>query len=139
MPIRHLLKELPNHCQQNSGSSALAPPNSDDSVWTTAHWDALAIGLSVATQGAMGPVLARVPGIAGQQAQPTSSCRQPIWHTLKTHSDEQAVLLFCPTPTRALPDEATWRLLAQLCQTPFYTRMRSEERRVGKKGVSTCK
>src|SRR3546814_7940891 len=76
----------------------------------------------------MGPVLARVPGIAGQQAQPTSSCRQPIWHTLKTHSDEQAVLLFCPTPTRALPDEATWRLLAQLFQTPFYQRLRVELR-----------
>src|SRR3546814_16967036 len=34
--------------------------------------------------------------------------------------------LFCPTPTRALPDEATWRLLAQLCQTPFYQRLRVE-------------
>lgn len=126
IPIRHLLKELPIHCQQNSSSSALALPDRDNSVWTTAHWDALAIGLSAATQGAMGPVLARVPGIAGQQAQPTSPCRQPIWHTLQTHGDEQAVLLFCPTPTRALRDEAAWRLLAQLCQTPFYQRLRVE-------------
>jgi secreted Zn-dependent insulinase-like peptidase len=36
------------------------------------------------------------------------------------------VLLFCPTPTRTLPDEAAWRMLAQLCQTPFYQRLRVE-------------
>ncbi|MBC3347828.1 pyrroloquinoline quinone biosynthesis protein PqqF [Pseudomonas sp. SWRI196] len=126
MPIRHLLKELPNHCQQNAQSSALALTESAPNVWTTAQWDGLAMGLSAATQGAIGPALARVPGIAAQQAQPTSPCGQPIWHTLQTHGDEQAVLLFCPTPTRTLPDEAAWRLLAQLCQTPFYQRLRVE-------------
>jgi secreted Zn-dependent insulinase-like peptidase len=36
------------------------------------------------------------------------------------------VLLFCPTATLALADEAAWRLLAQLCQTPFYQRLRVE-------------
>ncbi|MBT2297076.1 pyrroloquinoline quinone biosynthesis protein PqqF [Pseudomonas fluorescens] len=126
MPIRHLLKELPNHCQRNAQSSALALPESAPDVWTTAHWDGLAMGLSAATQGAIGPALARVPGIAAQQAQPTTPCGQQIWHTLQTHGDEQAVLLFCPTTTPALPDEAAWRLLAQLCQTPFYQRLRVE-------------
>ncbi len=124
MPIRHLLKALPNHCRQ---SSTLPMPDSDQHVWTTARWDGLAIGLSTATQGALGPALARVPGIADEDvnlaAAPGGQC---LWHTLQTHGEEPAVLLFCPTATPALADEAAWRLLAQLCQTPFYQRLRVE-------------
>ena len=123
MPIRYLLKELPKHCQQNEQPPALPLP---DSVWATARWDGLAIGLSTATQAAMGPALARVPGMADLEIEPTTPSRQSIWHSLQTHGDEQAVLLFCPAPTQALPDAAAWRLLAQLCQTPFYQRLRVE-------------
>ncbi|AHL36309.1 peptidase M16 [Pseudomonas brassicacearum] len=123
MPIRHLLKELPKHCQQNVQPPALPLP---DSMWATARWDGLAIGLSTATQAAMGSALARVPGMADQDIEPTTPSRQPIWHSLQTHGDEQAVLLFCPAPTQALPDAAAWRLLAQLSQTPLYQRLRVE-------------
>ncbi|WLH00762.1 pyrroloquinoline quinone biosynthesis protein PqqF [Pseudomonas beijingensis] len=124
MPIRQLLKALPNHCRQ---SSVLPLPDSDQNVWTTARWDGLSIGLSAATQGALGPALARVPGIAGVDVSlATASRRQRIWHRRQTHGEESAVLLFCPAATLALADEAAWRLLAQLCQTPFYQRLRVE-------------
>ncbi|WLH12288.1 pyrroloquinoline quinone biosynthesis protein PqqF [Pseudomonas hefeiensis] len=122
MAIRQLLKVLPNHCRQ---SSALPMPDSDQNVWATARWDGLSIGLSAATQGALGPVLGRVPGNAGEDVSLTTAPRgQRIWHTLQTHGEEAAVLLFCPTATLALTDEAAWRWLAQLCQTPFYQRLR---------------
>ncbi|WP_431481531.1 pyrroloquinoline quinone biosynthesis protein PqqF [Pseudomonas thivervalensis] len=122
IPIRHLLKALPNHCRS---SSALPMPDSDQNVWTTARWDGLSIGLSATSQGALGPVLARVPGVAGEDVSLATVPRgQRIWHRLQTHGEEAAVLLFCPTATLALPDEAAWRLLAQLGQTPFYQRLR---------------
>jgi len=123
MPIRQLLKTLPNLSLQNTQPSASAQP---DDVWTTARWDGLAMGLSAATQAAMGPVLARVPGIPGQDAEPPTAFTGRVWHTFETQGDEQAVLLFCPTPTQDLSDEAAWRVLAQLCQTPFYQRLRVE-------------
>ncbi|WP_420235283.1 pyrroloquinoline quinone biosynthesis protein PqqF [Pseudomonas sp. ABY48] len=127
MPIRHLLKALPNHCRHNRQASALPAPDSDQSVWTTARWDGLSIGLSTATQGALGPALARVPGIAGEDVNLAAAPGgQRLWHTLQTHGEEPAVLLFCPSATSALADEAAWRLLAQLCQTPFYQRLRVE-------------
>ncbi|SDB41481.1 coenzyme PQQ biosynthesis probable peptidase PqqF [Pseudomonas sp. NFACC23-1] len=127
MPIRHLLKALPDHCRPNRQASALPMPDSDQSVWTTARWDGLCIGLSAATQGALGPALARVPGIAGDEASLAPAPRgQRLWHTLQTHGEEPAVLLFCPTAIPTLADEAAWRLLAQLCQTPFYQRLRVE-------------
>lgn len=127
MPIRQLLKALPDHRRHIRQASALPMPDSDQSVWTTARWDGLSIGLSAATQGALGPVLARVPGIAGDEASLAPAPRgQRFWHTLQTHGEEPAVLLFCPTATPTLADEAAWRLLAQLCQTPFYQRLRVE-------------
>lgn len=124
IPIRQLLKALPNHCRQ---SSTLPMPDSEQDVWTTARWDGLSIGLSAATQGALGPALARVPGVAGEDVSlATASRGQRIWHRLQTHGEESAVLLFCPTATSVLADEAAWRWLAQLCQTPFYQRLRVE-------------
>ncbi|MBL0842433.1 pyrroloquinoline quinone biosynthesis protein PqqF [Pseudomonas mediterranea] len=126
IPIRHLLKALADHCRPSSRAETLSRPDSDQNLWASAGWDGLAIGLSETTQGVMGPILAKVPGIAGQPVEPVPLLAQRIWHTLPTQGDEQAVLLFCPTPTLALSDEAAWRLLAQLCQTPFYQRLRVE-------------
>jgi coenzyme PQQ biosynthesis probable peptidase PqqF len=127
IPIRQLLCELPNHCQQTPRPSAQPLPDSDQGAWANAHWDGLAVGLSAATQAALGPVLARVPGIAREES-PTTSVPAPMrrWHSLQTQGDEQAVLLFCPTPTQDLADEAAWRLLAHLCQAPYYQRLRVE-------------
>ena len=36
------------------------------------------------------------------------------------------MLLFCPAPEATLADEAAWRLLAHIAQTPFYQRLRVE-------------
>jgi secreted Zn-dependent insulinase-like peptidase len=36
------------------------------------------------------------------------------------------LLLFCPSASEAIADEAAWRLLAHVCQTPFYQRLRVE-------------
>ncbi|WP_260962196.1 pyrroloquinoline quinone biosynthesis protein PqqF [Pseudomonas citri] len=123
IPIRHLLKLLPDCCQ---GPIKPATSTWPDNLWASAQWDGLAVGLSTATQAALGPALARVPGIAGEEGEPPTATAQWTWHTFPTDSEEQAVLLFCPAPTGALSDEATWRLLAQLCQAPFYQRLRVE-------------
>lgn len=121
IPIRQLLKALPDHC---------LPPavQSDDlqQLWSTARWDGLATGLSAQTQAAMGVALSRVPGTADN-----SLLQAPVmpdgkrWTSVETGSSEHALLLFC-SATHVLADEAAWRLLAHFSQTPFYQRLRGE-------------
>ncbi|WP_028621527.1 pyrroloquinoline quinone biosynthesis protein PqqF [Pseudomonas sp. Ant30-3] len=122
IPIRHLLKALPEHCLARCEVS-------DDlqKLWSTAHWVGLATGMSSQTQAAMSVALSRVPGTAN--GEPTSmpsmgGCK--VWSTVETGSSEHAVLLFCPTASHDLADEAAWRLLAHFSQTPFYQRLRVE-------------
>ncbi|PTT31519.1 pyrroloquinoline quinone biosynthesis protein PqqF [Pseudomonas sp. HMWF021] len=122
IPIRQLLKALPEQC--------LTPAiESDDAkgLWTTSRWDGLALGLSAQTQSALGLALSRVPGISDNQlpAAPTINT-QHRWSHIDTAASEHALLLFCPTASQEIDDEAAWRLLAQLCQTPFYQRLRVE-------------
>jgi secreted Zn-dependent insulinase-like peptidase len=75
----------------------------------------------------MGVALSRIPGVADTQLTPPPSINsQHLWHTVDTDSSEHALLLFCPTATQEISDEAAWRLLAHLCQTPFYQRLRVE-------------
>ncbi|WP_223554721.1 pyrroloquinoline quinone biosynthesis protein PqqF [Pseudomonas sp. BF-R-01] len=122
IPIKQLLKALPDHCLEQSSVA-------DDlqQLWSTARWEGLAIGLSAQTQAAMGFALSRVPGIADTQpSSPPSINGQRLWTTLDTGSSEHALLLFCPTATQEISDEAAWRLLAHICQTPFYQRLRVE-------------
>ncbi|VVP94685.1 hypothetical protein PS934_01948 [Pseudomonas fluorescens] len=122
IPIRQLLKALPDHCLEHGASS-------DDlqQLWSSARWDGLAIGLSAQTQAAMGLALSRIPGTPDNQLTPPSSIlAQHLWSTADTASNEHALLLFCPTATQEMADEAAWRLLAHVCQTPFYQRLRVE-------------
>jgi secreted Zn-dependent insulinase-like peptidase len=122
MPIRQLLKALPDHCLERSADS-------DDlmQLWSSARWDGLATGLSSQTQAAMGFALSRVPGTADNQLTPPSPINaQHLWSAVDTGSSEHALLLFCPTATADIADEAAWRLLAHVCQTPFYQRLRVE-------------
>ncbi|PTR25069.1 pyrroloquinoline quinone biosynthesis protein PqqF [Pseudomonas sp. GV085] len=122
IPIRQLLKVLPEHCLEHSASS-------DDlqQLWSSARWDGLAIGLSAQTQAAMGLALSRIPGTPDNQpTPPSSSLAQHLWSTVDTASSEHALLLFCPTASQEIADEAAWRLLAHVCQTPFYQRLRVE-------------
>lgn len=122
IPIRQLLKALPESCLPTTASS-------DDAkqLWTTSRWDGLALGLSAQTQSGMGLALSRIPGIPDNQIPaPPASNNQQVWSHIDTASSEHALLLFCPTASREIADEAAWRLLAQLCQTPFYQRLRVE-------------
>jgi coenzyme PQQ biosynthesis probable peptidase PqqF len=122
MPIRQLLKALPDHCLERTADS-------DDlmQLWSSARWDGLATGLSAQTQAAMGLALSRVPGTADNQLTPPSPINaQHLWSAVDTGSSEHALLLFCPTATANIADEAAWRLLAHVCQTPFYQCLRVE-------------
>ena len=122
MPIRQLLKALPEHCLEHSTVSADL-----QQLWSSARWDGLAVGLSAQTQAAMGVALSRIPGTADNQLTPAPSINsQHLWNTIETGSSEHALLLFCPTATQEIADEAAWRLLAHLSQTPFYQRLRVE-------------
>ena len=116
--IRALLKALPACCTDTHSGPA---------SWATARWHGLGFGLPAACEAAIKTAAVRLPG------QPTSIERTPqplagqkLWHGVQTDSKEAALLLFCPTPTPSLADEAAWRLLGHLLQGPFYQRLRVE-------------
>ncbi|CAI8963741.1 pyrroloquinoline quinone biosynthesis protein PqqF [Pseudomonas zeae] len=122
IPIRQLLKALPEQALESAETGDDAPH-----LWTTSHWDGLALGLSQQTQSAMGLALSRVPGIPDNHlAAPAAITAQKHWRHVDTASSEHAVLLFCPGASRDIVEDAAWRLLAQVCQTPFYQRLRVE-------------
>lgn len=122
MPIRQLLKALPERCLPTA-----AEADDANHLWTTSRWDGLALGLGAQTQSAMGLALSRIPGTPDNQLPATPAINaQHLWSYIDTGSSEHALLLFCPTASREIADEAAWRLLAQLCQTPFYQRLRVE-------------
>ena len=121
MPIRQLLKRLPE--LRHSDSEPVI--NDLQHCWDRARWDGLAVGLPAATQALITPVLNKVPGTAhAQLAQLPEPASERRWHTEPCDSSEHALILFCPTPEATLADEAAWRLLAQVAQTPFYQRLR---------------
>ena len=122
MPIRQLLEALPE-------KSLPTIETSDDAnqLWTTSRWDGLALGLNQQTQSALGLALSRIPGTPDNQLpQIPITQAQYHWSQINTASSEHALLLICPTASRDIADEAAWRLVAQLCQTPFYQRLRVE-------------
>lgn len=128
LPIRQLLQELPERCLDIPASQAPQPLDEQgwQTLWEDARWDGLAIGLGHA-QGAIGAALGKAPGTADSQlSAPPSIAAQQHWHELATGSGEQALLLFCPAPGSTLQQEASWRLLGQLGQMPFYQRLRVE-------------
>ena len=121
MPIRQLLKRLPE--LRHSASEPVI--NDLQHCWDGARWDGLAVGLPAATQALITPVLNKVPGTADAQlAQLPEPASERRWHTEPCDSSEHALILFCPPPEATLADEAAWRLLAQVAQTPFYQRLR---------------
>ncbi len=122
MPIRQLLEALPEHSLESAKTG-------DDAkhLWTTSRWAGLALGLDQQTQSAMGLALSRIPGTPDNQlSAPTAIKPHKHWSHIDTASSEHALLLFCPTANRDIAGEAAWRMLAQLCQTPFYQRLRVE-------------
>jgi coenzyme PQQ biosynthesis probable peptidase PqqF len=120
--IRQLLKALPACCagvQPNTQAPSMS--------WTRARWEGMGIGLPAHCEAALKSAAARLPGqpdtLEGEFA---SLSGQHLWHEINTDALDAALLLFCPTPTQSLADEAAWRLLAHLLQGPFYQRVRVE-------------
>ncbi|MGR3890291.1 pyrroloquinoline quinone biosynthesis protein PqqF [Pseudomonas sp. 1152_12] len=120
--IRALLKALPAYCVGTG-----AGPSETPTSWTAAHWQGLGAGLSARCEAAIKTAATRLPGqpVSIEYA-PQNLDGQRLWHEVKTESSEAALLLFCPTPTSSLDDEAAWRLLAHLLHGPFYQRLRVE-------------
>ena len=118
--IRELLKALPTCC------AARAPHNGEVS-WASATWHGLGLGFPAALEGAIKTAAARLPGqpANAEHLRPALN-GQHLWHEVNTDSSEAALLLFCPTPSQTLADEAAWRLLGHLLQGPFYQRLRVE-------------
>lgn len=123
-PIRQLLQTLPDHYLNSSTSS-----ETDDlqRVWANARWIGFATGISGSAQHTLNQAMEAMPGTPDEQlprapAQLTGAHRR----TEPSDSSENAVLLFYPTPTPSVEEEAIWRLFAQLIQAPFYQRLRVE-------------
>ena len=116
--IRQLLKALPTCC---NGS------HPESTSWATARWQGLGLGFSASHENAIKTAAARLPGQPAHLDHVLPSLSgQRIWHEVQTDSSEAALLLFCPTPSQTLADEAAWRLLGHLLQGPFYQRLRVE-------------
>ncbi|MDB5979010.1 MAG: coenzyme biosynthesis protein PqqF [Pseudomonas sp.] len=112
IPIRQLLKRLPDYF--------LDAPTTDGNLsttWANARWTLFS------TQ----PLHIEIPGIPDDQPLTAPSLKSgKHWRTEPSDGSEHAVLLFCPTPSDSVDDEAAWRLLAHLGQAPFYQRLRVE-------------
>lgn len=120
--IRQLLKALPACCagvQPNTQAPSMS--------WTRARWEGMGIGLPAHCEAALKSAAARLPGQPDTlECEFASLSGQHLWHEINTDAHDAALLLFCPTPTQSLADEAAWRLLAHLLQGPFYQRVRVE-------------
>ncbi|KAF1028603.1 MAG: Protease 3 [Pseudomonas sp.] len=129
MAIRQLLKALPDSCNGINPATARLPAAFSElaALWKNARWQGLGIGLPASCETAINSAAARLPGQATlQTGTPPSISGQPVFHCTTAGSSDTAVLLFCPTPTASLADEARWRVLAHLAQAPFYQRLRTE-------------
>ncbi|MGC6368141.1 pyrroloquinoline quinone biosynthesis protein PqqF [Pseudomonas sp. K2I15] len=123
MAIRQLLKALPECCAGITPTN----PTAHQDRWSTARWQGLAVGLPASCEEAIKSAAGKLPGQpATAISEFPSFGGQHLWHEVRTDSSDAALLLFCPTPTQSLADEACWRLLASLVQAPFYQRLRVE-------------
>ncbi|UVJ46660.1 pyrroloquinoline quinone biosynthesis protein PqqF [Pseudomonas sp. LS1212] len=130
LPIRQLLKELPEHWLGQYEAVAECPDPAQaledlSQLWAGAQWQGLATGFSALNRARLQAALTHLPGRPGT-ADPCPALAQRRWSQLPLNATEQALLLFCPAPGRNLAEQAIWRLLAHLCQGPFYQRLRVE-------------
>ncbi len=120
IPIRQLLKALPDHCLEHTA-------NTDDlqQLWSNARWDGLAIGLSAQTQAAMGLALSRIPGTPDSQLTPPPSMTVAALVERCRYETGASMRSCCSALQRPTnwPTKPRWRLLAHVCQTPFYQRL----------------
>ncbi|TDV59561.1 pyrroloquinoline quinone biosynthesis protein PqqF [Pseudomonas sp. LP_7_YM] len=123
IPIRQLLKTLPDHFLNSLCS---APTDNLHSVWETARWVGFATGIQGASRAALINALRATPGTPDDQPITLPACTTKRWATEPSDSSEQAVLMFYPTPSASIEDEAMWRFFAHVVQGPFYQRLRVE-------------
>lgn len=124
MPIRQLLKTLPDHYLNSDAAS-----EADDlqSVWASARWIGFASGLDGLNQNALAQAMALIPGTPdAKPISPPIQAPGKRWRTDASAGSEDAVLMFYPAPSTLVEDEAIWRLFAHLVQAPFYQRLRVE-------------
>jgi len=124
MPIRQLIKTLPDHFLNNPISTQT---RNLQGIWDHAHWTGLATGFDGAHQNATAHVARLMPG--NPQGKPKTRAVLPgarRWQVEPSASSEDAVLVFYPLPSPSVEDEAAGRLLAQMIQSPFYQRLRVE-------------
>ncbi|MEA9979018.1 MULTISPECIES: pyrroloquinoline quinone biosynthesis protein PqqF [unclassified Pseudomonas] len=126
IPIRHLLKQLPDACLSTVGQ--IEGNNHElSSVWADARWTTFSVGLSKETDLALTAELGEMPGTVDDRPLRAIDVKPGKQRVIDTSDAcENAVLLFCPAPSRCVEDEAAWRLLAHLGQAPFYQRLRVE-------------
>jgi coenzyme PQQ biosynthesis probable peptidase PqqF len=127
--IRQLLKVLPAYCSGIQPAAILPTANLAglQELWSAARWDGIGAGLPAPCEMAIKSAVGRLPGQPASHANNLLPINgQRLWHKVTTDAGDAALLLFCPTPTQSLADEASWRLLAHLSQAPFYQRLRVE-------------
>ncbi|MFP3851004.1 pyrroloquinoline quinone biosynthesis protein PqqF [Pseudomonas sp. W5-01] len=123
IPIRQLLKTLPDHYLNNAVNQ-----QTDDlpQVWAEALWTGFATGFTPSARDVLSHAARRIPGLPELSAHATPLATGTRWEIEPSESAEVALLMFYPTPSHSLDDEAKWRLFAQLMQAPFYQRLRVE-------------
>jgi coenzyme PQQ biosynthesis probable peptidase PqqF len=123
IPIRQLLKSLPDHYLNNQNTTQAIGL---ERVWSTSRWTGFATGLEGSAQNEVGNAARLIRGIAEHPPGTAPRDTGTRWITEASESSESALLMFYPTPSASLDDEAAWRLFAQLMQAPFYQRLRVE-------------
>ena len=123
IPIRQLLKTLPDHYLN---SPITHQTDNLQRVWAEAGWTGFATGLTPSAQQLLSHAARLIPGLPEHSALTAPRATGRRWAIEPSESSETALLIFYPTPSHSLDDEATWRLFAQLMQAPFYQRLRIE-------------
>lgn len=124
IPIRQLLKTLPDHFLNSINS---AETRDLASIWAKARWIGFATGLDGLAQRELNHILRLSPGVPEEKtSHPPVLVQGKRWRRETSEASEDAVLMFYPTPSTLIEDEAMWRLLAHLIQAPFYQRLRVE-------------
>jgi predicted Zn-dependent peptidase len=124
MPIRQLLKVLPDFYLNSQPFGKVA---NVQAFMAATRWISFSSGLADEALRPLHMLLEGLPGTREEQTLHAPALAPgKHWHHAIPPSSENAMLLFCPVPSASIADEAAWRLLAQIAQTPFYQRLRVE-------------